>query len=276
VRDGAAGVAVPAAVQAAIADLRGWLQQQCGTYVSDRRLTKVVSLLKVAAFVNGRAEVALHDCLLLEHVMWSRPEQAPALREWLLQHALPKPAVVTGDLDAAMDDAFLELCRIACSEVDPRERGAVLQAQLTSVRQGLESAALGAALQKAQTVPAVAQSIWLTPEDASAAAGVLSHAAAVCCEEALTLLREVLAMECALRVHAPPHAAALLLPGRWLALAKTAREQALSVESRLRTAIPPCGHRIARSYCATCLGGMGLLHTAEPRRLPIQAPDPRR
>jgi hypothetical protein len=207
--------------------------------------------------------------------MWSRPEQAPALREWLLEHALPKPAVVTGDLNAALDEAFLELCRIACSEVDPSLRGAVLHAQLASVRRGLESAALDAALQKAQTAPALAQSVWLTSKDASAAAGVLSHAAAVCCEEALTLLQEVLAMECALRVHAPPHAVALLLPGRWLALAKTAREQALSVESRLRTAIPPCGHRIARSYCATCLGGMGLLHT-EPRRQPIQAPDPRR
>ena len=266
---------VPPAVQAMIADLRTWLQERCGTYVSDRRLTKVIGLLKVAAYVNGRAEVALHDCLLLEHVMWARPEQAPALREWLLEHALPKPAVVTADLSAAMDATFLELCRIACSEADPRERGAVVQAQLTLVRQGLESAALGAALQRAQTAPAVAQSIWLTPKDATAAAGVLSHAAAVCCEEALALLREVLAMECALRVHAPPHAVALLLPGRWLALAKTAREQALSVESRLRTAIPPCGHRIARSYCATCLGGMGLLHT-EARRQPIQAPDPRR
>ena len=275
VRDGAAGVVVPAAVQDVIADLRSWLQQKCGMYVSDRRLTKVVGLLRVAAFANGRAEVALHDCLLLEHVMWSRPEQAPALRDWLLEHTLPKPAVVSDKLNVTMDDAFLELCRIACSEVGLRERGAALQAQLTGMRHELESTALGAALQKAHTAPALAQSVWFTPKDANAAAGVLSHAAAVCCEEALSLLQEVLAMECALRAHAPPHAVALLLPGRWLALAKTAREQALSVESRLRTAIPPCGHRIARSYCAACLGGMGLL-PAETRRQPIQAPDPRR
>ena len=266
---------VPAAVQAVIADLRSWLQEECSTYVSDRRLTKVVGLLKVAAFVNGRAEVALYDCLLLEHVMWSRPEQAPILREWLLEHALPKPAVVADSLSAAMDEAFLELCRIACNEHDPGERGAALQARLTSARQGLESAALNAALHRAQTAPALADSVWFTPDVASSAAGALSHAATVCCEEALGLLREVLTMECALRVHAPPHAVALLLPGRWLLLAKSAREQALSVESRLRSAIPPCGHRIARSYCASCLDGLGLLHT-EPRKQPISAPDPRR
>jgi len=275
VRDGAAGVVVPAAVLAVIADLRSWLQQKCSTYVSDRRLTKVVRLLKVAAYVNGRAEVAMHDCLLLEHVMWSRPEQAPVLRDWLLQHALPRPAVVANDLSAAMEEIFLELCRISCSEHGPGDRGAALQSRLTPVRLGLEAAALNAAMHRAQTAPALADSVWFTPEAASAAAGALSHAAAVCCEEALMLLREVLVMECALRAHAPPHAVALLLPGRWLSLAKSAREQALSVESRLRSAIPPCGHRIARSYCASCLDGMGLLH-AVPRKQPINAPDPRR
>ena len=54
-------------------------------------------------------QVALHDCLLLEHVMWSRPEQAPTLRAWLLVRALPEVHDV--DLDADLDAAYFEACR---------------------------------------------------------------------------------------------------------------------------------------------------------------------
>ena len=124
-------------------------------------------------------------------------------------------------------------------------------------------------------MPALARSMWMAPAEARAASGVLAHAASERRAQAATLLREVLLMQCALRAHAPPHAVALLLPSRWLALAKHAREQALASESKLRTAIPPCGHRIARSYCAACLDGMGLLQREE-RRPAGDAPDPRR
>jgi MoxR-like ATPase len=117
-------VAVPAEVNALLADLRAWIQRTGGSrssassgapYLSDRRLTKAVKMLKVAAFASGRDEVALHDCLLLEHVMWSRPEEAPALREWLLARALPHTADAE-DLNAALDAAYLEVCGVLCIE----------------------------------------------------------------------------------------------------------------------------------------------------------------
>ena len=54
-------------------------------YVSDRRLVKAVGLLKVAAFTCGRSQVNELDCLLLQHVLWQRPEERPRLREWLLK-----------------------------------------------------------------------------------------------------------------------------------------------------------------------------------------------
>jgi MoxR-like ATPase len=135
VRDDAAGVAVPAAINALLSDLRAWIQRSAGAggtaaatagapYLSDRRLTKAVKMLKVAAFASGRDEVALHDCLLLEHVMWSRPEEAPALREWLLARALPH-SVDAEDLNAALDAAYLEVCalcllRVTCSVFSTR------------------------------------------------------------------------------------------------------------------------------------------------------------
>ena len=49
---------------------------------------------------------------------------------------------------------------------------------------------------------------------------------------------------------------------RWNELAKAAREEAFSTAGRLRVAIPPCGHRVARANCTLCLQGMGLLAAA--------------
>ncbi len=256
------------------------------SYLSDRRLAKAVALLKVAAFTSGRDEVALHDCLLLEHVMWSRPEQAPVVRDWLLAHALPDAC--DADISVQLDAAYLEvrldhlaclhtlppqadlpppsqLCRASCCEQAPSAGAAVWQ-QLAAARETLQGVALAATLQAARAVPALEASPWLAPDEARAAADSLKHAAAAHRSDACALLREVVAMECALRAHAPPHAVALLLPSRWLALAKAAREQALAAEDRLRTAIPPCGHRIARSYCAACLDGMGLIQASSRGR----------
>jgi MoxR-like ATPase len=118
VRDDAARVVVPPAVLTLLADLRAWIQRTDAeggvSYLSDRRLTKAITLLKVAAFTSGRDEVALHDCLLLEHVMWSRPEQAPVVRDWLLAHALPDAC--DADISVQLDAAYLEvrLVRLAC------------------------------------------------------------------------------------------------------------------------------------------------------------------
>lgn len=44
--------------------------------LSDRRLVKVVNLLKVSAATNGRSEVDLSDVLLLIHCLWNHPDNA--------------------------------------------------------------------------------------------------------------------------------------------------------------------------------------------------------
>ncbi len=61
-----------------VADLRTYLQDACEppVYVSDRRLVKSVALLQVAAFTSGRKYVTPKDCMLLQHVLWNRPEEA--------------------------------------------------------------------------------------------------------------------------------------------------------------------------------------------------------
>lgn len=41
-------------------------------------------MLQVAAYCNGRDTVTEYDCLLLEHILWSQPEHAPKIADWLL------------------------------------------------------------------------------------------------------------------------------------------------------------------------------------------------
>lgn len=53
-------------------------------YVSDRRLVKAIQLLQVAAYCNGRDAVSEYDCLLLQHVLWQKPEQADRIADWVL------------------------------------------------------------------------------------------------------------------------------------------------------------------------------------------------
>jgi hypothetical protein len=39
----------------------------------------------VAAYCNGRDKVSEYDCLLLEHVLWQKPEHAQRIGDWLLE-----------------------------------------------------------------------------------------------------------------------------------------------------------------------------------------------
>jgi MoxR-like ATPase len=80
IRDQAAHVRLPESVKAMVASLRKALVDK-KLYVSDRRWTKIVRVLRVAAFCDGRDEVSLVDCWLIVHCLWNRPEQASLARE---------------------------------------------------------------------------------------------------------------------------------------------------------------------------------------------------
>jgi MoxR-like ATPase len=72
-----------------IQQLRRFARDQLNMYLSDRRLVKAARLLRVSAVSNGRAQVDLVDCLLLEHIFWQIPEQQAAVREWMLDNLTP-------------------------------------------------------------------------------------------------------------------------------------------------------------------------------------------
>ncbi len=54
-------------------------------YVSDRRWSKIARLLKTAAFLNGRSEVNLADCLLISPCLWSKPSEIEETKKWVSQ-----------------------------------------------------------------------------------------------------------------------------------------------------------------------------------------------
>lgn len=49
--------------------------------VHDRRWKKIVRLLRTSAFLNGRKKVDLMDCFLMEHCLWSNPDQKIIIKE---------------------------------------------------------------------------------------------------------------------------------------------------------------------------------------------------
>mmetsp|Transcript_23552 Transcript_23552/g.49358 ORF Transcript_23552/g.49358 Transcript_23552/m.49358 type:complete len:1294 (+) Transcript_23552:86-3967(+) len=77
-----------------IRDLRTFVRDELGVYISDRRLVKASRLLRVSAATHGRSRVDYVDCLLLQHILWQVPEQRLAIREWLLDHINPGESIV--------------------------------------------------------------------------------------------------------------------------------------------------------------------------------------
>ncbi|MBI0395858.1 AAA family ATPase [Acinetobacter bereziniae] len=55
-------------------ELRRWCAEN-QIQVSDRRWRKIVGMLQVSAFTNDQRQVTIWDCWLVQHCIWSKPEQ---------------------------------------------------------------------------------------------------------------------------------------------------------------------------------------------------------
>ncbi len=90
-------------VQYLLSQLREHLTTQ-NIYASDRRWRKLVKLLKVAAWTDGRNTVDVWDCWLLQHCLWYSPEQRTDILQWyeksLGADAIINPARLTRLADA--------------------------------------------------------------------------------------------------------------------------------------------------------------------------------
>ena len=93
IQDEISKVAVPERVMDALFALRTVLSQRFENrdeiddpetgvpYVSDRRWKKIVGILRASAYLNGRNEVNLSDCLLLEHMIWDKDAQITMVKK---------------------------------------------------------------------------------------------------------------------------------------------------------------------------------------------------
>jgi MoxR-like ATPase len=80
------GVFVPLEVIELIKKVRIFIREECDTSVSDRRLLKAIYALKVSAVSNGRKSVSLLDCLLLQHIFWSKADDRVKIEAFLLDN----------------------------------------------------------------------------------------------------------------------------------------------------------------------------------------------
>jgi MoxR-like ATPase len=80
-RAAADAVALAPDLRDLLKDLRTFLAEQ-GIAFSDRRLRKVVGLLRVVAHTDGRATATVWDAWLVQHCAWDDPGQREAVAAW--------------------------------------------------------------------------------------------------------------------------------------------------------------------------------------------------
>lgn len=85
IRAEASKLPICSGVMSALHALRRWLGQK-EIYVSDRRWLKIINLLRVAAYTEGRCMVLWPDCWIIQHCLWSQPHQYAEVRGWFENH----------------------------------------------------------------------------------------------------------------------------------------------------------------------------------------------
>ena len=108
-------VTIPESILGNLVELREYLAERCEppVYVSDRRMLKAANLLKVSAYTCGRTEVNSFDTLLLEHVLWTVPEDA-AKKAWLAKLDAPSWGKTADALDTVLAQDCVAGVEVAC------------------------------------------------------------------------------------------------------------------------------------------------------------------
>lgn len=85
-------------------------------------MVKAAAMLRVVAYTCGRLSVNEFDVLLLQHVVWQRPEEAPRIRDWLLERV--SQTIGTQQLQYVLAGLYGRACRTegrpdACDALRP-------------------------------------------------------------------------------------------------------------------------------------------------------------
>ena len=84
-------VQLSSSVTGLLKQLRVYLREENdpSIYLSDRRLIKIVNMLKIVSIAHNRKIVSVIDCLLLSHVLWSDPVDQSRIADYLYKHVVP-------------------------------------------------------------------------------------------------------------------------------------------------------------------------------------------
>lgn len=184
-------VTIPPSVLNLIADLRAFLQEKCEppVYVSDRRLVKAVSLLQVAAYTNGRSSLTEYDCLLLQHILWQRPEESERIADWLLEK-------LSSDDGVAQSEYLLGgIFGRACKSLNDPEAMKELIGEVGALRQLLTEKMTQTYADVVGGFPSITDSLWLGADEGAAIASALLPKLEKAKNEVERLLFEVVTLE---------------------------------------------------------------------------------
>jgi len=203
---------IPDSVINLMTDLRAHLQDKCEPpiYVSDRRLLKAVTLLRVAAYTDCRSVVSDFDTLLLAHVLWQRPGESALVQDWILERLAKERGVK--QVQYLLAALFGRACR---SDENDEEESAQLLKEAQGLKQILTSQLNDLAGATAGGVPQLKRHVWLSPAESERAAQSLSPMFNKARKGLEKLLEETLTLEVALERKTEPHVMALLLPEYW-------------------------------------------------------------
>lgn len=131
----AAKVVVPRNVLEALAQIRRGLAER-GIEASDRRYKQALSLVRAAAWLEGRTEATEEDLLALQHVLWHDPSQARDVAVVVFGIAEPMLMAIT-----ELEDAALETINEARAAIDGGDSSAILDgvASLREILKKMES-----------------------------------------------------------------------------------------------------------------------------------------
>ena len=256
-------VRMPDNVGQLIAGLREHLQEQCEppVYVSDRRLVKAVSMLKVAAYTDGRTRVSEFDCLLLRHVLWQRPEE----REYVSNYLLDRTVELKGaqQLRYFLGQTYSRACRVL-SGVQSDEQVDKLVEDTQNLCNALSVQVAELSDSESGGLSALEQHLWLGPTDAARMSQQISPRLKKARQDVVGLLDDAVTLKVALEDGSPTYILALLLPHFWRAHVIDVRTFCFkaigSVHFRPKSSTALAGVRVRRGVSATRRAELGARH----------------
>ncbi|KAK9820069.1 hypothetical protein WJX72_005748 [[Myrmecia] bisecta] len=211
-------VKVPASIVDLLISLRTFLQEKCEppVYVSDRRLKKAVQLMQVAAYTSGRQSVGKYDCLLMQHVLWQRPEESQRIGDWLLEQ-LASPQGLE-----SIEYVFQGVFGRACHALLDEEKSKGVLKEVRNVKAALVERLHEIRGETSGDPAKPGNSLWVGREEAEAVASAMEPKLESTKLEAEALLMEMIALEVVLEKRVEAVLLADVLSRRWAAFIRNA------------------------------------------------------